>query len=50
MTILGFIFYDEVPDEFTILGALVIIISGLIIWYRERRLKIKAKREGGNLG
>ncbi|WP_299874994.1 DMT family transporter [uncultured Cocleimonas sp.] len=46
MTILGFIFYDEVPDEFTILGALVIIISGLIIWYRERRLKIKVKRDG----
>lgn len=46
MTILGFIFYDEVPDRFTILGALVIIISGLIIWYRERRLKLKAKRDG----
>lgn len=40
MTILGFIFYDEIPDIYTIIGTLVIIFSGLIIWYRERRLKI----------
>ena len=39
MTILGFIFYDELPTRFTILGTIVIIISGLIIWYRERLLK-----------
>ena len=39
MTILGFIFYDEIPDQNTLIGTFVIIISGLIIWYRERLLK-----------
>ncbi len=43
MTILGFIFYDELPNSYTILGTLVIIISGLIIWYRERHIKMKAR-------
>lgn len=39
MTLTGFVFFDEVPDQFTILGALVIVISGLIIWQREGRMK-----------
>ena len=43
MTIIGFIFYDEIPTKFTLIGTLVIITSGLIIWYRERRIKLKAK-------
>ena len=43
MTILGFIFYDEIPNSYTILGTFIIIFSGLIIWYRERRLKLKAE-------
>lgn len=42
MTIFGFIIYDEVPDFYTIIGALIIISSGLIIWYRERHIKAKA--------
>lgn len=43
MTILGFIFYDELPNQNTIFGTIVIIISGLIIWYRERLLKGRLK-------
>ena len=43
MTILGFIFYDEIPNSYTILGTFIIIFSGLIIWYRERRSKLKAE-------
>jgi len=29
--ILGYIFYDDFPDNFTILGALVITISGIYV-------------------
>ena len=42
MTILGFIFYDEIPTKFTLYGTVIIISSGLIIWYRERVIKSKA--------
>ena len=36
MAILGFIFFGTVPDQWTILGAFVIMGAGLIIWKRER--------------
>jgi len=29
--ILGYIFYDDIPDFFTLLGALVITISGIFV-------------------
>ena len=35
--ILGFIFFAEVPDRFTIMGAFVIIGSAIYIFYRESR-------------
>ena len=41
MTIIGFVFYDEIPDIYTLIGSFVIIFSGLLIWYRERRLKMR---------
>jgi len=41
MTVSGFLFFGELPDWFTALGAFIIVISGLIIWMREkRRIKI----------
>ena len=36
VAILGFIFFGHVPDQWTMVGALVIMASGLIIWKRER--------------
>ncbi len=40
MTLAGFIIYSELPDAYTILGAAIIIIAGLIIWRREQRLTV----------
>jgi drug/metabolite transporter (DMT)-like permease len=37
LAILGFFVFDHVPDKWTIIGALVIVLSGLIIWKRERK-------------
>ncbi len=33
----GLIFFQEVPDAWTALGALVIVGAGLYVWWRERR-------------
>ena len=34
-TIWGIVLYDEYPDQYTILGALVIVAAGLYVWHRE---------------
>ncbi|SEQ65426.1 DMT family transporter [Thalassovita taeanensis] len=34
-TLWGIVFFDEFPDQWTILGALVIVISGIYVWHRE---------------
>lgn len=31
----GIVLYDEYPDKFTVLGALVIVAAGLYVWHRE---------------
>ena len=35
-TFLGFIIFDDIPDSITIIGACIIVGSGLYAWYRER--------------
>lgn len=35
----GFILFREVPDRWTVTGALVIVGAGLYVWHRERQLK-----------
>ena len=35
----GVVLYDEYPDRFTILGALVIVAAGLYVWHRETNAK-----------
>lgn len=37
--ILGFVFFDEWPNGLTIMGALIVVASGLFTIYRERRLQ-----------
>ena len=32
----GLILFDETPDPFTLLGAIVIVGAGLYVWYREK--------------
>ena len=36
-TLWGALFYDELPDRWTLLGALVIVTAGLYVWHRETR-------------
>ena len=36
-TLWGVLFYNEYPDFWTIIGALVIVSSGLYVWHRETR-------------
>lgn len=33
----GFVFFDQLPDRWTVLGALVIVSAGLYVWHRETR-------------
>ncbi len=40
MTALGFLIFGDLPDGHTILGAAIIIVSGLIIWWRESISKV----------
>lgn len=34
----GFLLFDDIPDIWTLLGAVIIVIAGMIIWMRERQL------------
>jgi drug/metabolite transporter (DMT)-like permease len=33
----GLLIFAEIPDRWTVAGALVIVGSGLYVWWRERR-------------
>ncbi len=37
--VFGYVFFAEVPDAMTFVGALVIVVSGLYVWHRERQQK-----------
>jgi drug/metabolite transporter (DMT)-like permease len=32
----GYLLFGDLPDRWTVLGAMIIVLSGLYIWYRER--------------
>ena len=34
-TLWGAVFFDEYPDTYTIVGATLIVVSGIYVWYRE---------------
>jgi drug/metabolite transporter (DMT)-like permease len=36
-TLIGFLVFDDLPDNYTVLGAAIIVLSGLYAWRRERR-------------
>ena len=38
MAAFGWLVFGDIPDSFVLLGALVIVLSGLIIWNREKRV------------
>ena len=35
LTIWSYVLFDHLPDKWTVTGALIIVVSGLIIWFRE---------------
>ena len=37
MTALSYLVFHHPPDRWTLLGAAVVIVAGLVIWFRERR-------------
>ena len=38
-TVIGYVFFDNLPDFWTVVGASVVVASGLYTIYRERRRK-----------
>ena len=38
-TVWGIVLYNEYPDQYTVLGALVIVAAGLYVWHRETSVK-----------
>jgi drug/metabolite transporter (DMT)-like permease len=47
--IAGFLIWDEVPDRWTVVGASIIIASGLYVVYREAILKKDAQKKGAQV-
>lgn len=41
-TVWGLVLFDEVPDVWTLLGALVIVGAGVYVWHRETRARASA--------
>ncbi|MBW4706489.1 DMT family transporter [Roseobacter sp. YSTF-M11] len=37
LSILSYFVFDHLPDQWTVVGAAIIVVSGLIIWKREQR-------------
>lgn len=44
--VIGMIFFDEYPDQLTVLGSLIIVASGIYTIYRERRAGVRAYKPG----
>ena len=38
-TLWGFLLFGDLPDEWTVIGALVIVASGIYVWSRERQAR-----------
>ena len=36
--IFGYLVFAEVPDKLTVVGSLIVVVTGLFAWYRERRV------------
>ena len=42
MILIGWLWFGDVPDLWTVIGALVVAVAGLIVYYRERAAHLKA--------
>ena len=45
LTLWSYLIFNDVPDAWTLLGAAIIIVAGLIIWFRERQVHRKRRLE-----
>jgi drug/metabolite transporter (DMT)-like permease len=45
LTIWSTLVFHDVPDRWTLLGAAIIIVAGLVIWFRERQLYRRRRYE-----
>ena len=52
-TVWGVVFFNEYPDRYTVIGAVIIVVAGVYVWYREtfgtrasRRLAAAQARSG----
>jgi len=43
--VIGYSFCGEVPEVVVLLGALLVVLAGLFVLYRERQLRIDRTRE-----
>jgi drug/metabolite transporter (DMT)-like permease len=43
--VIGYSFFGEVPDFIVLLGAVLVVVAGLFVLYRERQLHIDRTRE-----
>ena len=41
-TLFGYLFFSELPDAMTVLGAAIVVGAGLYVWHRERLRKLAA--------
>lgn len=39
LVVIGMVFFEEIPDTWTIMGAMLIVVSGIYIMWREQQLK-----------
>lgn len=45
MTLLGYLIFNDVPTIWTLIGGLIIILSGIYLLYREQQVKAAPERE-----
>lgn len=43
VTVLGFVVFGDVPDGWTILGAVIVVASGLYTWHHDRKAASAAR-------
>ena len=41
LTITSYVVFGNVPDIYTLIGAAIVVFSGLLIWQRERALGLR---------
>ena len=43
--ILGWLLFDTLPDRWTLLGGAIVVVSGIYMLLRERRIRLEAERQ-----